>query len=812
MTDIQQGLSAEQASALLAEHGPNQLEAEGRHGFFRRLWDVLREPTLLVLLAVLCIYVFLGQKGDAGLLSLFVFLVIIITFMEEGRTEEALKALKNFASPRALVRRGGQAQRIAGVEVVPGDVLLLMEGDRVPADARVLESHDFKVDESLLTGESLGVWKQAGAEGELGMAYAGSLVQQGQATALVTATGMATRMGGISRGLSGIASELTPFQKSTKRLVSVMALVAVVSCGCVVALALAQGQGWGAALVQGLTLAIATVPEEMPVVLTVFLALGARRLSKVGVLAHRIPAVETLGAITLLAVDKTGTLTTNEMLLKQLAPCCGADEAALLDASARACELDPFDPMERQILSKCGAVQGELAHEWSLAGRPPRMAHLWKDGRLAAKGAVEGVLQHCSLSEAERQAVLDQAADMARQGLRVLGVAEGRLDASLAPPQDIPQGLRFAGLLGFEDPVRPGVREAIGECRRGGISVVMMTGDAPETALAVARQLGFQRSEQVVTGGQLALAEPGQVERWAREVDIFARLAPEQKHSLVQAWTRQGQVVGMTGDGVNDAPALAQAHVGVAMGARGTDVAREAAALVLTDDSFTSLVAGVRTGRATTQRILLAASFILAVHVPIVTLVLACLALRLPPLITAAQVAFLELFIGPACSVVFERNPIEADCMDRRPRDPQAALVPPKAFAYALLQGLVILAVVLGIYGRGIHGGQDPVEARSLAFFTLLLADLLLCWVALSHRPFWRRERWANLSLYLVGAGVLGLMGLLVALPWTGPLLHMKPLSLRQLLMASAAAAAATLWAELPKALSPKAWRRGDSC
>ena len=812
MSEQYPGLSQAQASALLLEHGPNQLEAEGRHGFLRRLWEVLSEPTLLVLLVVLGIYVFLGQKGDAGLLSLFVFLVIIITFMKEGRTEEALKALKNFASPRALVRRSGQALRIAGVEVVPGDVLLLMEGDRVPADARVLDSHDFKVDESLLTGESVGVWKQAQGEGDMGLAFAGSLVQQGQATALVTATGMATRMGGISRGLAGIAPELTPFQRSTKRLVSVMALVAVASCGCVVALALAQGQGWGAALVQGLTLAIATVPEEMPVVLTVFLALGARRLSKVGVLAHRIPAVETLGAITLLAVDKTGTLTTNEMLLKRLLPCCGADEASLLDAAARACELEPFDPMERQILDRAGTVKGELAHEWSLSGRPPRMAHLWKDGRLAAKGAVEGVLQHCGMAEAERQGVLGQAAEMARQGLRVLGVAVGSLDAAQAPPLEIPQGLRFVGLLGFEDPVRLGVREAITECRRGGISVVMMTGDAPETALAVARQLGFQRSEQVVTGGQLAQAGPEQVERWAREVDIFARLAPEQKHMLVKAWTSQGQVVGMTGDGVNDAPALAQAHVGVAMGARGTDVAREAAALVLTDDSFTSLVAGVRTGRATTQRILLAASFILAVHVPIVTLVLACLVLHLPPLITAAQVAFLELFIGPACSVVFERNPIEADCMDRRPRDPKAPLVPPRAFAYALLQGLAILGVVLAIYSRGIQSGQDPLEARSVAFFTLLLSDLLLCWVALSHRPFWRRERWVNPSLYVVAASVLGLMGLLVALPFTGPLLHMRPLSLRELMLAAAAAAAATLWAEFPKMLSPKAWRKGDSC
>jgi len=812
MTDIHQGLSQAAAAALLAQHGSNQLEAEGRHGFWHRLWDVLREPTLLVLLAVLGIYVFLGQKGDAGLLSLFVFLVIIITFMEETRTEQALKALKNFASPRALVRREGQALRIAGVEVVPGDVLLLMEGDRVPADGRVVESHDFKVDESLLTGESLGVWKQAEGAGDSCMVFAGSLVLQGQATAWVEATGMATRMGGISRGLSGIEPELTPFQKSTHRLVSVMAVVAVLSCGGVVALALAQGQGWGAALVQGLTLAIATVPEELPVVLTVFLALGARRLSREGVLAHHIPAVETLGAITLLAVDKTGTLTTNEMLLAVAQPCCGADEAALLDTAARACELDPFDPMERQILARSGKVQGLLAHEWSLTGNPPRMAHLWQDGSLAVKGAVEGVLQHCDLPEAERERVLELASAMARRGQRVLGVARGSLDAAAVPPQEIPQGLRFVGLLGFEDPVRPGVRQAIAECQRGGISVVMMTGDAPETALAVARQLGFQRSEQVVTGPQLAQATPAQVAAWAREADIFARLAPEQKHMLVQAWTAQGQVVGMTGDGVNDAPALAQAHVGVAMGARGTDVAREAADLVLIDDSFTSLVAGVRIGRATTQRILLAASFIVAVHVPIVTLVLACLALRLPPLITAAQVAFLELFIGPACSVVFERNPIESDCMDRRPRDPKAPLVSLKAFAYALLQGLVILAVVLGIYAHGIRAGQDPMEARSLAFFTLLLSDLLLCWSALSHRPFWWHERWTNLSLYGVSAGVLGLIGLLVALPWTGPLLRMKSLSWGEFLLAGLAAATATLWIEIPKILNPRAWRRSDSC
>jgi Ca2+-transporting ATPase len=791
------GLTHDQARRLLAQFGPNEFRPPKKRRWLKRLAGALSEPTLLVLLAVLLIYLAVGSHGEAGLLSGFVLLVLAITFIEETRTEEAVESLRSFASPRAVVLREGQWTRVLGLDVVPGDCMRLQEGDRIAADAELMEAHDLTVDESALTGESAAVWKTVPGE-----VSAGTLVLQGQAVARVQATGIRTRLGAISKALVEIKAERTPFQRSAAQLVRVLAWAAAASCLLVAALSLNAGQPLVPSILNSLTLAMATVPEEMPVVLIVFLALGARRLSRQGVLAQRIPAVETLGAITVLAVDKTGTLTLNDMRLKEVWEVPGPSRG-LLACAALACEPDSLDPMEREILARSGAPQGSLVHEYSLSGRPPRMGHVWDGGRLAVKGAVEGVLEHCRLAEARRTEILQKSLELARQGLRVLGVAGGSLDPSAAPSADIPAGLEFLGLLGFEDPLRPGVPEALVECRRAGIEVVMMTGDSRETALAVASRLGIPGP--AVLGNELE-AQPGRVEEWARTVRVFARLAPEQKQILVQAWSRQGQVVGMTGDGVNDAPALAQAQVGVAMGLRGTDVARETASLVLTDDSFISLVAGIRTGRQTTDRILKAARFILAVHIPIVGAVLGCLFLGLPPLITAAQVAFLELFIGPACSVVFEKSPADGEVMGRPPRSPQAPLLDLKRAWLPALQGLVLLAVVLGWYRRELSLGLSDLQARASAFWILLAADCFLCWTLLSAQPFWHRERWSNLSFWLVSAGVGGLLLTLTEYPPLAELFRMSPLDAAQIGRSLGVAAAASLWVEPVKVWKGLLW------
>jgi Ca2+-transporting ATPase len=493
-------------------------------------------------------------------------------------------------------------------------------------------------------------------------------------------------------------------------------------------------------------------------------------------------------------VDKTGTLTANSMRLTEALPAPGRAEAELLAAAARACEPDPFDPMERALLELAGAPGGELVKEYELQGLPPRMGHLWDGGRLSVKGGLEGVLEHCAPDAAAFAWARGEAGRLASQGLRVLGVADGRVDGR---PDRLPGGLSLLGLVAFEDPLREGIHTALRDCQRAGIRVVMMTGDAPETARAIATQAGFARPERVAMGSELD--DPAKAAGLAAEVDIFARMAPEHKQTLVKLWSAQGEVVAMGGDGVNDAPALSQAHVGVAMGQRGTDVAREAAGVVLVDDSFLSLVEGVRLGRDTTRRILAAAVFVLAVHVPIVGLVLWCLLAGLPPLVTAAQVAFLELFIGPTCSAVFERARSAGDPMADPPRDPKEPFLPARRLWSAVGQGAVILAVVAWTYAHGLRDGLGEAPARSLAFTALMLADLMLCWTLLSPAPFWKRERWNNAWFWGVALGVMGLLELLRRLPLTETVLRMPPLEAAGWLQALGLAALATLWHEVPK-------------
>jgi Ca2+-transporting ATPase len=526
------------------------------------------------------------------------------------------------------------------------------------------------------------------------------------------------------------------------------------------------------------------------------------------VLVQRLPAVETLGAISVLATDKTGTLTANRMELKHILCAPGVDQNVLLKAAARACDPEPFDPMERAILDKAGAPVEKLIKEYELQGMPPRMGHIWSGQVLSMKGGLEGVLEHCRADEAAWAWARSEGHKFASQGMRVLGVAEGTVEGL---PDALPGNLTLLGLVVFEDPIREGVPAAVAACHRAGIRVVMLTGDAPETAMAIAKQAGFLRPGKVALGRELD--DPANAAQLAADTDIFSRMAPEHKQTLIKLWSAQGEVVAMTGDGVNDAPALTQAHVGVAMGERGTDVAREAASVVLVDDSFTSLVEGVRLGRDTTRRILRAAAFVLAVHVPIVGLVLLCLALDIPPLVSAAQVAFLELFIGPACSVVFERAFSDDDAMSRPPRDPRKPFLSGSSVLLAVLQGGVILAVVAWAYLRllgpvpaegGVWDEALVANARSLAFTALMLADLALCWTMLTPAPFWKRERWSNAWFWGVAFSVMALLELLRELPFTAPILKMTPLNGEQWGMALGVGLAASLWYEVPKLFGSK--------
>nr|WP_051849497.1 cation-translocating P-type ATPase [Thiomonas sp. FB-Cd] len=762
--DTRQGLLSAEVARRLAVGGPNLLPGAAPKPAWVIALGVLREPMFLMLLAAGGIYLLLGDRGEALFLLGFVFVVIGITLGQERKTQRALESLRDLSAPRALVIRDGREQRIAGRDVVVDDLLVLHEGDRIPADAQLIIGQ-LDVDESLLTGESVPVSKlpdavvhPAAAPGEASGAtlFASTVVTKGVGRAVVQATGALTVVGGIGTALGRTAEMDSGLQRASRGLIRNLTMVAL---GLALALVLVSwawdGRSLLKSLLSGVALAMAILPEEIPVILTVFLALGAWRLSKTKVLTRRVPAVEALGAITVLAVDKTGTLTQNRMQVAELAMSearFDADHAELpepfhplVEFAMLATPLDPFDPMERaiQVFGRARLAGTEhvhddrnLSHQYDLAPDILAMTRVFADARpdtyaLATKGAPEAVAELCHLPAPERAAIAHQVEAMAARGLRVLGVARGTWQAATAgapwPASQHDFDFSFLGLIGLIDPPRPDVPAAIAECRAAGVRIVMMTGDHPATARAIAAQVGLSERAEVVTGPELAALEDAALRERLRHVDVCARLAPEHKLRLVRALQADGQVVAMTGDGVNDAPALKAADVGIAMGERGTDVAREAAALVLLDDSFASIVQAIRGGRRIFDNITKATRFVFAVHMPIIALALLPALLHWPVLLLPVHIVLLELLIDPACSIVFEAEPAAADVMQRPPRPLAASPFTLDNIGFALLQGLGIAAVLLaGHAGLQATTGWGEGNLRLAVFVALVLALFLL--------------------------------------------------------------------------------------
>ena len=844
------GLSAAEAAQRLAADGPNALPGGQARSLASIALDTVREPMFLLLLAAGSLYLALGDLQEGITLFGFVLITLALTLYQEGKTERAIEALRDLTSPRALVIRDGVAQRIAGRDVVCGDMLQLSEGDRVPADAWLLSGDGVQADESLLTGEPVPVSKraaplppghgQAHADAaarpggdDLPTVYAGTLIVQGQARARVTATGARSEVGRIGSALATLENERSPLQQQTTQLVRRLALLALLlSLTLVVIHGLLRGD-WLQAVLAGIALAMAMLPEEYPVVMTVFPALGARRLSRQGVLTRRITAIETLGATTVLCSDKTGTLTANRMTVVHLAA-GGADlndrlaldplqpapmpEAfhTLIEYSILASVVDPFDPMEQAFHQLGERFLHETEHlhrDWrlvqtyALSPALRAMSHVWAtsvDGeqRVAAKGAPEAVMDLCHLDPGQRAHISTVVDELAAQGLRVLAVASGRFEGQDWPASEHDFDFGFIGLLGLADPVRAQVPAAIAECRAAGIRVIMITGDYPTTARTIAQQAGLGAhitAEQVLSGDEMATLSDEALQRRMAQVSVCARIAPEQKLRIVQALKARGDIVAMTGDGVNDAPALRAAHVGVAMGLRGTDVAREAASLVLVDDDFAAIVRAIGLGRRIFDNLRKAMSYILAVHVPIAGMALLPVLLGWPVLLFPMHIALLELIIDPACSIAFENEPAESDLMQRPPRDASAPLFGGTTLWMALLQGLGVLAAVLGAFAWA-DGRLPEAQARALAFATLVVGNLALI---LSNRsatePIWRTLRKPNRALWVV----LGLSALLLLaalyLPWAVEVLRFAPLPAQELAAAFGLGLLSVLWFETIK-------------
>jgi Ca2+-transporting ATPase len=823
------GLHPDEAARRLERDGPNEIAAQKPRTLLRLARDVLREPMLLLLVCAGALYFAIGELRDAWTLSAFVGVVIVITAVQERRAENALRALRDLSSPRARVVRGGSALQIPAREVVAGDFVLLDEGERVPADGILRSARSLEIDESLLTGESAPVRKHAsasdvaiaapGAPGATSV-FAGTLVTAGAGTTEIVATGPRTELGRIGRALSE-SVEPTRLQRDTRRIVRLFAVLgAATSCAVAVIYALTRGgspSAWKEGLLAGIAAAMSLLPEEFAVVLSVYLAIGAWRLARHGVLARSMPAVEALGETTVLCTDKTGTLTENRMRIAVLDAggtrvALDADEKdlppshrILLRTAAQASRRTGFDPMERAIHDADSArlrtdvhadLELELVREFPLSPSLFAVTRVRRrpgavEVEVACKGAPEAVVRLARLEGVARDAVLSRAIELANEGQRVLGVARRTLPVDRVPQAHEDLELEFVGLLGFEDPLRASVPAAIGECARAGIRVVMVTGDHPATARAIASRAGIANT-RVQTGAELAAQSDAELARSVGEVGVFARITPDQKLRIVRALVARGEIVAMTGDGVNDAPALRAAHVGVAMGKRGTQVAREAAGLVLLDDEFSSLVGAVKLGRRIYDNIQSAMTFIVAVHVPIAGLTLAqALVPSLPFVLLPVHLAALELVIDPACSLVFEADGSAPGIMDRPPRPRDQPLLPRARFLLAVLQGgaaLAACAVVLHFAGEG-----RPVEVvRAMTFTTLVVSVVVM--VLTNRAPNAHAGGRRNLAALWLVTGTLGLLALVLFVPPIRDLFRFAPLRAGDVALAAGAGLVSCGW------------------
>jgi Ca2+-transporting ATPase len=761
------GLSTAMAAERLKSDGYNELPRPDQRGFLRILIEVLRQPMFALLIGGGIVYMLLGDRIEALLLLMFAGLSVTITLVQETRSEKVLEALRNLASPRALVVRDGKRMLIAGREVVRDDLMVVSEGDRVAADATLIWSQDLLLDESLLTGEAVPVRKIVGDASansvdlnatpvpggeDLPYLFAGTLVVRGTGKALVHATGMHSEMGKIGRALGSIETEQPHLQRQIHSFVKVFAIFGILLGGLTVLLFGLLRGSWLDAMLGGIALGMSLLPEEFPLVLAVFMAMGAWRISQARVLTRRASAIEALGATTVLCTDKTGTLTENRMTIVSIL----SEDASwhqdgktpvsdklqeILRVALFACPQEPTDPMDLAVHvlaeTQIGPVKASfkdarLIRAYGLRPDLFAVANILSNandgnGTAYAKGALEAITELCQLP-ADQLATIRKLVDaLALDGIRVLGVAKASA-INVSQEHNLPEsprGLNFdyVGLIGFADPLRANVPGAIAECRAAGIRVIMITGDYPATARAIGLQAGLD-STGVLSGDDIEAMSDENLALRVKSTSIFARIQPNQKLRIVQSLKANGDIVAMTGDGVNDAPAIKAAHIGIAMGGRGTDVAREASAIVLLDDDFGSIVKTIRLGRRIYDNLRKAIEYIVAVHIPIAGLAILPLLLGLPLILTPIHIAFLEMVIDPACSVVFEAEEEEDDVMQRPPRNPESPLLLPRRILWAALQGLIALAILAGVLINAARMGMPEPDLRALVFTSLVLINM----------------------------------------------------------------------------------------
>jgi Ca2+-transporting ATPase len=748
---MRKGLTSAEASERLNKNGYNELPTSAPKRIGRIALEVIREPMFLLLISCGLLYLLLGNYREGIILMGTILIIVVITFIQYRKTERALEALRGMAAPRALVVRDSSEIRIPGREVVCGDLLVLHEGDRIAADGLVLSAVNLTVDESLLTGESVPVRKSESKEHC--DVFSGTLVVQGRAFVNVTRIGQDTRFGQIGKTLENISEEETRLQREMKKLIRTLFMLGIfISIVVVLMFYVTRGQ-FIQALLNGLAASMAILPEEFPVILTIFLALGAWRLSKNNVLTRKSSAIENLGAATVLCSDKTGTITKNTMTVNGVIVNGGFhasdnflsadnDVSQVLRSASLASHKDSIDPMERAILKAAENVlpvklNMEFIREYPLSNQLMAMTMVYRlaDGSQQAftKGAPEAIAKLCGMNELELAKLMLDVKQLAESGYRVLGVADCSFLTGELPGEQAEFHMDFIGLLALEDPIREEVPEAISQCREAGIRVIMITGDYPATAKAIGRKIGMDAEENVMTGAELDLMTDEELKERIGRINIFARVIPEQKLRIVSALKANGDVVAMTGDGVNDAPALKAADIGISMGAKGTDVAREASSIVLLDDNFASIVAAIRSGRRIFDNLQKAMSYIMAIHIPIIGLTLIpAFFSEMTLILFPIHIVFMELIIDPVCSVAFEAEKEERGIMKRKPRKPDEMFFGRKKILESVFKGALLLLVVLIVYALSIQEGHTDGEVRAIAFSALIVGNVFLILTELS--------------------------------------------------------------------------------
>jgi P-type Ca2+ transporter type 2C len=797
MNGQSRGLSSNEAALRLERYGHNDLVPERESGsLLTWILRLLADPMVILLAIAGVTYGLLGDRFDAVVVAVALLPIFAVTGILKYRSDRALQMLRSTAPPQARVVRDGQTIAIPASNVVAGDLLLVREGDVIAADARLFEATRLLVDEAALTGESLPVEKSL-AENDRVELLAGTIVRSGRGLALVKRTGGQTEYGRIARTMGRLAPQSTPIERSIHRIVFQIGIGVVVACALVVAVQRWHGDSWAIAVIAGVSLAMAAIPEELPMVYTLYLALGAWRLAKDRALVRHIASVETLGSTTVICVDKTGTLTYGKLAVDSLVAADGADDAQVLETAAKAADPNSGDPIDAAIFVANGRPLDAARRELEIPFDPDRRyaAAIWRNGAshlLAAKGAYETLLPRCDSAGTEALVAFHDAATA--RGARVLAVARATLAQADANAVGTTP-LQLVGLIAFADPVRPAAVDAVRDCRAAGIRFVMITGDHPATARAIARACGLSATS--VASGETDLASWSDAELQARikDLDVFARVRPEQKLRIVRALHAAGEIVAMTGDGTNDALALREADIGIAMGQGGTEIARAAADLVLLDDDVTTIVRAVSDGRRIFGNLRHAFSYLVAFHAPLLLSAFLLPLLGAPILLLPIHLICLELIVHPTSALVFENDPVPPDLMSKPPRDPRAGLLRGDDWVRAIALGTVLAVCVIFTFALSLRAGLSVDGARAAALVAMIAGQITLVFVERAGtRGVWRGGLRGNPAVLPILAGTA--LALALAILWT-PLaeaLHLHTIPPTAALIACSAGCASVLW------------------